>query len=195
MKRAALASCALSLVFALSGCATTKIVSTWKDPEAKPLIKGEKVCAVVISGSPTLRRTAEDELVRLLADGTQAYRLFNDNEVKDRELVKQRLTEQGFKYVVVMKVEGVSQETQARLPGKDPVWNAYGAMWGDTTVVSNTTTVEIDTKIYNVEDGKLVWIGTSESVDPSKVEQLVDDVAKAVGEKLKADGMLVSAVQ
>jgi len=185
-----LACCVLGLSIALSGCATTKIVTSWKDPEAKPLQRGQKVAAMVVSGSPTIRRTAEDELVRLLRDGTQAYRLFNDEEIKSRDLVKQRLTEQGFYAVVVMKVEGVSKETEARLPGKDPVWSAYGAMWGDTTVVSESTVVESDTKIYTVEDGKLVWVGTTQSIDPKKIEQLVADVAKAAGERLKADGLL-----
>jgi hypothetical protein len=185
-----LASCVLGLSIALSGCAGTKIVTSWKDPEAKPLQKGQKVVAMVVSGSPTIRRTAEDELVRHLQDGTQAYRLFNDNEIKDRDLVKQRLTEQGFYAVVVMKVEGVSKETEARLPGKDPVWSAYGGMWGDTTVVSESTIVEVDTKIYMVEDGKLIWVGTTESIDPKKIEQLVADVAKAAAERLKSDGLL-----
>jgi hypothetical protein len=181
---------ALLLVAIASACGTTQITSSTKEAGAQPLERGQKVLAMVVSPDAKGRQTAEDELARLLQDGTAAHRVFNDEQLKDRAVLRERLSAEGYKYVVVMKFLRLEPGTH---PAVQPVNDFYAdqdpLLWSDQE--QDYTSVFVSTRVYTVADGKMVWEAQSESVDPSGMKQLVDDIAEAADKRLKDEGMVV----
>ena len=184
-----------ALVFAtsLSACATTEITSSKKAPAAEPLERGKKVLALVVAQDPKQRRKAEDELARQMVQATPAHRLFRDEELRDPVLVRQRLAAQGFTYIVAMRVVGVETDIRSASPStlQEDLWDGgEDLVWRGTPIT--TTTVRVNTSLYWAEDGALIWEAESNTLNPSRADALVDDVAKAAAERLKKDGLMAA---
>ncbi len=189
------ASVALTWLLALGGCATTEITSTWKAPSAQPIQRGQKVVAVVNAPDSKQRRRAEDELASEVAHGTPAHRMFSEAELKDPAAVRKRLEDEGYKYGVVMSLVDVKTETHqvAKPTYEYNMWDEHntvvvGQGWED--VEESHTEVRVVTRVYTVADGKVIWQAESRTMDPTEVKGMVDEIAKAAGERLKKDGML-----
>src|SRR4051812_23533518 len=83
----------------LAGCATTAnsdIVSSWKAPDAKPmLVQDARVAAVAMVKDPQLRQTAEDQLVKELnARGMRAvsmYRIMPSTDPSQEQAARKAL--------------------------------------------------------------------------------------------------------
>ena len=184
------------------GCATTQIQSSWKDPSADA-IHFQKVVVFALAKDPSTRRIAEDELVRGSTSGTMvaSHTFVSDAELGDVPAVKQKVKAQGFDGAVVMRPVG-TQTRQTVVPGTpmQPFGAPYSSLWGyygygypgaympDT--VRTDRYVEIETLVYSVPDEKLLWGARSETMNPSSVNELVDDVAKAAREDLRKQGLI-----
>jgi hypothetical protein len=60
----------------------------------------------------------------------------------------------------------------------------------DPGYMRTDTIVRIETNIYSVKDGKLLWSGLSESFNPTGPAELVQGIVAAVVSDLKKQGML-----
>ncbi|MDB4966295.1 MAG: hypothetical protein JWN44_1984 [Myxococcales bacterium] len=183
---------ALSVVVAAASCAQTSIVATWKDPNASS-VHFNRVLVVVPSRDPSLRRTAEDELVRRIdpARAVPSYTQFKEDELLDRERLKQRAQEAGFDGMVVFRIARVEKET-TWVPGA--YWGPYYAIGGwpmwDPGYMQTDTVVHVETDVYDVQGDRLVWASRSKTYDPRSMKALVDDVSRAVGKQMKKQGLL-----
>jgi hypothetical protein len=191
------ASVALALWVALAGCATTEITSSWKAPSAPPIERGQKVVAVVVAPDSKQRRAAEDELASELADGTPAHEMFSEAELKDPVAVRKRLEDEGFKYGVVMSVVDVKTETQTTAQPGVATYDVHNMWAGDEGLVWQDveelrTEVRVVTRVYTVDDGKVVWQAESRTMDPTEVKGKVDEIAKAAAARLKKDAMVAA---
>ena len=98
----------LGLALILSGCATTKFISTWKDPTAAPLskAKGQIIIACVATGDEYSRHDGEDalaaELTKRGAKGVPSYTLLPPG-LMDEGLAKAAFEKSGATAVVVMR--------------------------------------------------------------------------------------------
>jgi hypothetical protein len=187
------------------GCATAQIESTWRDPAITPRsLEFEKVVVVAMAKDGVLRRKAEDELVLVLEKGpraqagqmsvTPSYLVLDERELASTAHAQERMRSEGFDGAVL--VSFVS--SQERLTVETPMYPA-GGLWGyygrpgafyDPVSVRSDTIVRIQTDIYSVAEGKLLWSGVSRSMNPNNVEELVSGVADAVAGKLREDGLL-----
>ena len=185
---------ALVSALLLSACATTtEITSSHKAPTAEPIAHGKKVLALVVAQDPKQRRKAEDELARLMVDATPAYRVFRDAELRDAPLVRRRLAEQGFAYVVAMRAVDVDTDVRSTGPSslRQDLWEGDRELvWRGETIT--TTTVRVNTSLYSAADGALIWEAESNTLNPHRADALVDEVAKAAAERLKKDGMMAA---
>ena len=48
----------------------------------------------------------------------------------------------------------------------------------------------VQTNIYSVTDGKLIWSGTADLYNPSDARKVVGDIAKAVGDELRKEKLI-----
>jgi hypothetical protein len=76
---------------------------------------------------------------------------------------------------------------------------SYGTVWGyygartvvyDPGYVRTDTILRVETTLYRVSDGTLLWTGISRALNPRGVTDLVRDVAKSVGEELREQGLI-----
>jgi hypothetical protein len=181
-----------AIAASLASCATTHIVSTWREPGATA-VSFRKVLVISPSRDESLRRTSEDELAQRLpsVEAVPSYTLLGPDQIQNRELVKQVVRDHGFDGVVVFRI--VKAEKQATwVPGAyvGPAY-AYGG-WGyyDPGYVEINTVVRVETNVYSVADDKMVWAAASDTMDPSSIKSLVKDVAKEVGKEMKKQGFL-----
>ena len=49
----------------------------------------------------------------------------------------------------------------------------------------------VETNVYSVDQDKLVWSGTTSSMNPSKIDTTTAEIADAVIEKMKDEGFLL----
>jgi len=195
----------LALALASAACSATTFESTWHSPEARPVrLPGRKVVGVFIAVNPAVRHRAEDAMAREIsargAEGVPAYTVLSDEEIKDQDASRAKLERMGFAGVVVMRVAGSETRYYAEptvvwaQPEYRQLWNGYW-QWGWGRVDEPATHAadrifKVETLVYSIEQNLLIWAGVSRTVDPDRVEGLVQDLARAVTEGMARDGLL-----
>jgi hypothetical protein len=201
MKASLLAAAAFLLL--LSACATTSFKSSWSAPDSAPgEFQGKKVVALIMHRDESVRRTAEDALAAEIrkrgAEGVASHTLIPAAELRDTERARAQLQKAGVVGAVVMRVVGKDKQT-TYVPG---VWAGpanyrsfsgyYGPGWGgiyDPAYLRTDTYVSVETLIYSVAKDKLLWAGTTETMNPRKADAFVTEIAGAVAEELRKQGL------
>jgi hypothetical protein len=203
MNRVRLVTFIIVSTFLHWGCSTT-FQSTWTAPDATPLkFAGQLVVAMVVVPDEGVRRSAEDKLVSELdargVTGIASYRIIPDAERSDRDKVKARLQQANAAGIVVMQVTRTSQQVSSVGPYYTPAYYGYYGGWDgwgwDMPAYSGgylqiDTLVYVETLVYSLRQNKLVWAGQSETINPTRVDKLVHDVAKAAARELKKAGLI-----
>lgn len=188
------------LALILAGCASTSIVSSWSAPETTGPIAFEKTLVVIINPSETVRRVAESRLVERIGPdrAVAAYTLLSLDEAQDMNTARARIEGEGFDGAVVMRVIG-TDERLTYTPGMSypsyygSFWGYYGYGWPvvyQPGYLSQDTIVSVETNLYSVADERLIWSGVSETFNPTDTERMVDDIADAVSDELRAAGLI-----
>jgi len=178
--------------------ADAKFTTTWGAPEARTTtFKGKKVAALVVSEDMSLRMSGEEALSRELAargiQGIAAYRSIPAPELKNPDAAKTWFERDGVAGVVALKP--VSQDKVKRYtpdiwatPYYSTFWGFYPYSWSTTFVVGSAATdtvVVVESLIYDVATGKLIWAGVSESTNPKSLQKLVADIVKEAAKKIE----------
>ena len=206
--------CAVALI-ALSAYAAaappktgTSFLETWKDPDAQPLqVRGEKVVAVVMMNDPKARRRAEDalakEISKLGPKGVPMYSIApagvtpKEGESQTRAIVEAA----GAKGIVVMRPVDVNHRAvQTVTPSSNDTYGGYwggyyGIGWNDPWTdfnpdVDTDLVVTIEIFVFSLPQNKLVWTGTSETINPRNAEKFVHAVATETAKELKRVGLV-----
>jgi hypothetical protein len=194
----------LVVTLALGGVVfAAKFKSTWKAPGVAPMdYTGKKVAALVITDDQNLQMSGEEALAReLTARGVQAvatYRLIPKEELRDKDKAKGWYERAKVEGVVAMRV--VSAEKEVSYTPDMWVSSYYGSLWGyygygwNSAVIAGSwredRIITIETLIFSVADGKLIWASVSEKTNPKGAGSLVKDIVKEVSNEMKKQGML-----
>lgn len=190
---------------AMTGCGTTRFESTWVEPDAGRIdMRGDKVAAIMISSSESTRRAAEDTLAAELtgrgAIGVAGYTLIPKVEPLDPQAARKILQSAGISGAVVMRLLGTEKETYY-VPGttwyRDPYYRSFDGYWGaswpavyDPGYVQTDTLVSVETLVYSVTDGRLIWSGISKTTNPSRIDSLIREIVDAVAQEMKKQGLI-----
>ena len=183
--------------------AKARFTSTWKAPGAQGVsFAGKKVVGLIVHDDMNLRMSAEEALARELTNrglqGVAAYRLIPKEEIKDPKLVKAWFERAGAAGVVMMRLIDLTKE---KIPSAVvwqsasyyDLWSYYPYSWGAVyEIVPARTEIKfiVETTIFDVAAGHMVWAGTSESTNPKGVQTLVKDIVEAAGAEMKKDGLV-----
>lgn len=195
---------ATTLIFA--GCSgASRMANMWKDP-AYPKTPIDNALVVSISKNETWRRVWEDAVVaELEANGiraTQSYSLF-PSAVPDTQQVIGAVRENGYNGVVVTHRLDAREVTRY-VPGyvAEVPMGYYRGYWGNyyhpyyTTVYQpgytvTETEVRYQIDVWSAEDGgKLVWMGTTSSVNASSYDQIRSEVSELFVLELRTAGVI-----
>ena len=187
-------------LLALSACATTHIVESWKDPSARGPMNFQKVVALVISPDATVQHVAEDELVRQIgpARAVAAYTLLDEQQRSTPDGVLAALAERGADALVTMRLVDATQVT-TYVPGRiDPFPTYYGRGYHYAYAVepgytTTKTHVKVETRIYSVAEQRLLWTGITDTLNPSDLRRAVADIAAKRAELEQCERTLARA--
>jgi hypothetical protein len=189
MRTVALAVAAAALV----ACASQSYRTAWKAPDAQPLSvkQGEKVVAVIVSEDESNRKAAENDLVAELdrrgAQGVAAHTLAPGADGLKAETLKPAIEKSGAAAAVVMKVVDKSEAA----PTEQEPWNSWnwGAAYNAGSPVAGMLFVE--TRVFDLEQGKLVWVGQSQIVAPRDAEKAIRQLVDEASTEMRKQGVIV----
>jgi hypothetical protein len=72
-------------------------------------------------------------------------------------------------------------------------WGYYGyarPMAYDPGYIRTDTVVRVETSIYSLREDRLLWVASSETMNPKSVDTLVAEVAKAVRAELERSKLI-----
>lgn len=189
----------------LGGCsAGTQLVDMWRDPTggSQPI---RKMLVVAVRRDPTSRRVWEDGLVSALekrgVTATPSYNLFAQAP-PDTDEVEAAVRDHNFDGILsVHRLPTTTQSTY--VPGYtrlEPVWVKsrwslnYHTYW---TEVHEPGYVETDrvlrhrVDVWNTtEDWRMVWSGTTESINPNSSRDVNAQIAKLIVPELLNQGII-----
>lgn len=180
-----------------------KFSSTWKAPGAAGVTyAGKKVVGLIVSDDLSLRMSAEEALARELtargAQGVAAYRVIPREEIRNVDSAKRWFEQSGAAGVVVMRVVDLSKEkipTSVIWTGATygSLWDYYPYAWGSAIAIGpgrTETRVVVETLIFDVPGNRLLWAGTSETVNPKDAQATVKGIVVSAAEQMKKDGLI-----
>jgi hypothetical protein len=182
------------LLLTFIGCgSSTNIDRTWTAPraEVKPL---QKVVTVFISNDTTLRHSGEDQLVRDLrargVDATPAYAVLGDEKISDVKSVKSKLRERGFDGVVTMRVIDRDTGFETAPATFEGYWGYWGGIgYSNYSDVYVTTVYRLETAMYSLDSGRLIWSALTRTVDPDSANQLLRETTKVIASEVTQRGL------
>jgi hypothetical protein len=191
------------LISIFFSCNTTKITSSWRDPDKK-LYKGDwkKVLVVALLRNETNRRRTEDEMVKFLnGKGVTSYSYLDEKFNKnDETALRTKIKADGFDAAISMRLIDVEKE-KIYTPENHymyPIYyNDFSSYYNRNLVFFNTAgyyTVTkkfiIETVIYSIKDNKIIWSGITETYNPQGVEKLTDEIADVIHKKMLDEGFI-----
>lgn len=185
----------LFLSFNYYSCSpSTKIEKTWTDPSFKPSTTSfHKVLVMGLMRDESTRRIAEDKMVAQFKNVTAvpSYQYLQPSDTV-RSIVEERLKNDGFDGVVVMRLADVDKST-SYVPGTTyGGWYGYRGWYGSSGYYQEDKTYYVETNFYSLQSNKLLWSGTTSSLNPSKIDNTIDQIIGALKEQLQKQGLIKS---
>ena len=189
-----------AFVFAnLISCNPTKIVTSWRDPEA--VIGSSQLNKFVVAAllkNQTVRRRTEDKMASYFpGKSVQSYKELGEAELKENNNVyDKKLKAEGFDGIVIIRLLQVDKDKHY-VPGDFPEYYRswgfyYGNAWSGFTPAHYTTdkTYDVEVNVYSFKRDKLIWSATTSTVNPEDGDELYDGVIKAVKKRMEKEGFL-----
>lgn len=191
----------ISVIVIVSCSPTTEIVKTWQEPTAAIQAQSaEKTLAMALVKDESSRRVIEDELVkRIGTNAVASYTFITPEMLKEASADKlsDKLKKDSYKYILLMRLADVEKETSYVHGTTTGFYGGYGRYYGYgaglyTTPGYYTTDKNyfVETTVYSIEPDKLLWTGTTKTVNPAKIDKTVADIADVLSVKMRKDGFL-----
>ncbi len=199
----------LALVIA-SSCSSTKISASWQSPDYTSK-KFNKILVWGLSDNISARATVEDEVAYFLnlkkitsvsgSDIAPPNRKALPHDIDESKAI---LDKNGFDGVLTMGLIDKKEKTryvQGSGYYQPMAYGYYGSfysyypyMYGNVYQPGHYATSEyiyIETNLWDVETGKLVWSAQTETVDPSSIENFANSYARDMVGELIRRGVII----
>lgn len=186
-----LAGCLLA--FTLSACSSTHVVTRWQDFATEHIVF-TKILALVIGGDQSLVRAGEGDLCRQVANVPckPSYLAMPDSMRSDIPAAKALVRKEGFDGALILRIVSEREKVTYVPPSYGSTfWGFYGYTRAyDPGYYRSDQLVRVETSIYSIAEDKLLWVGTTETVNPKSLSALVEEVSKAVRQELVREGAI-----
>ena len=181
------------------GCASssTKVVKTWRDPSFTGPIDFKRTLVVAVDPDRYSRNAAEDTIVERIgpARSVAAHDLLTEDERQVSKSLLTKLDREGIDGLVSIAVVDrrtiVSRDTNAA--NSEPFYSYYdrsAAFTASDAGAKANSVYQVETRIYAVKGGRLLWTALSDTIDPKDTRTAVMQIAKAVGAELRKEKLL-----
>ncbi len=197
----------LAVIFAviLSSCAKTKFTKQWTDEDFnEPPF--DDILVLAVADKMGNREDAEDYIVKKLDEAginaMQSYDILPKTETIDREAVGKAIEGLQLDAVIVMFATGVTEEEYFIPARRFGIYAGYG--YGDAHYGSfynyyphavnyvyipgydNTHyVVALETSLFDLNTGKLVWSGQSNTFAPDSVDDVIHSITELTIKELE----------
>jgi hypothetical protein len=197
--------CTILLTSILASAASTRFVSTWRNPVGGSLGQaGKRVATFVLSPDETMRQGPEETLAAELRgrgiDCLAGYTILPGELAKDLEKAKAFVKKAGITGAILMRVVGKEEQThyipdtvRYSAPSYSSFWGYWNYGWSAVYTpgyLTSETIVSVETMVYSVEKDMLLWAGKSETTNPKDVRKFVKDLVDAAGKEMRKAGLV-----
>jgi hypothetical protein len=188
----------------ISSCKSTKIVSSWSEPEKEVKISNlNKVLVVALFQNETSRRKAEDQMVGYLkGKGVVSYNYLNENFNKNnQEAIQALIRADNFDAAITMRLIDVDKE-QVYVPSNtmlnSPVYyrNFSGYYYRNypfyyqNGYYANTKTYTVETIVFSIIQDKIIWSGLTKTTNPEGLSKMTEEISKVIFKKMVKQGFV-----
>ncbi len=202
MKKIMLFVCLIAVLLMLS-CNSTKITSSWREPDKTLTISQlNKVLVVALFNNETNRHKAEDQMAGYLkGKGVVSYNYFSDKFNRTNEAaIRESIAADGFDGAIKMRLIDVEKE-KIYLPSNQPLYPAYSrnfpayyyrnyGYYQQQNYYRTTRIYTIETNVYSIKEDKIIWTALTKTTDPEGVNKLTGETAKVVYKQMIKEGFL-----
>ena len=193
----------LIITLSIVSCSpSTQITKSWHDPNSSVQLNAptNKFLVIALVKDEVSRRVIEDQLVkRLGANAVASYKVMSEEYLKEANGDKftEKLKADKYNYVLLMRLADMEKET-SYVPGTTTgYYGGYGRYYGygagmytSPGYYQTDKNYFVESTVYSVDPDKLLWTGTTKTVNPTNMEATVNDIANAVSDKMRKDGFL-----
>jgi len=193
----------------LAGCATTKIIVSWKD-ETAPGRSLKRPLVLAIVPSQVVRGRMEDEFVaslgRLGVAGVASYRYFPDIQAITPDAVRLQMASSGCDGVLVARFRDVTEEVVDH-PARTVVYEtgfdrshhqgSFSNYYARSVQVISSPgysyvarTYRLETAVYSGGEDRLLWSAETETDDTGSVDKVIVDFTRVILEDLRKKQVL-----
>jgi len=170
---------------------STKIEKTWTDPSFTPssVQSFKKILVTGLLKDESTRRIAEDKMVAAFKNVTavQSYSYLQPSD-SIRSEVEDKLKKDGFDGVVIMRLADVDKSV-SYVPGTG-YGGWYGYRYSSPGYYQEDKTFYVETNFYSLPETKLLWSGTTSSLNPNKLDRTIDDVIATLKGQLQKQKLI-----
>lgn len=200
-----------------TACApSTQLTKTWADPSlnAQKIQDFKKVLVIAQLKDDSSRRIVEDKIVATSSKGNfiQSYKYIQPTQ-QDQKLIVENLLKDGIDGIILMRLTDIEKST-SYVPGTSYYggWGygggyyggyggfgyggmGYGAAYGTPGYYQEDKTYFVESNLYDVKTNKLLWSGTTSTLNPTKINETMDAVILAVRTELHNKGLIIDEVK
>ena len=197
---------AMALALGSTGCASTKIVNQWHNPEyAAP--RFNRVLVIGVSKQPSIRRAFEDEFVAKLreagVDAVPSYRYIPEDGQVDEARLQEAVRSANADGVLITRLVRVETKTNvspgyyypapALTVGLYPGYSAAWLGYYEPPRVYQYDVYISETSLYDMRTNQLVWSGTAETRAPGDINKEIKRYVDTVVKTLRKEHLLAFA--
>lgn len=185
----------LSLIGLLFACASTKLEKSWIEPSFTATTKPfTKVLIIAPLKDAASQRTAEDKIAKALKTGVgvQSYTYLSAAD-SVKSVVDAKVIKDGFDGIITMQLKDVEKSTdyvQGSYYGGHGYRGYYGYGSYSPGYYTENKTFMVETNFYSIRENKLIWSGTTSSLNPTSFNQTMDEIIYAIKSDLQKKGVL-----
>ena len=202
MKNIYLAAGLISLMLIVS-CASTKITSSWREPDKK-ISMGDlnKVLVVALLRKDKDSRVAEDQMASYLhGKGVVSYGYLGNNfDKKNEDVIRDKIRADGFDGAVTMRLVDVDREV-TYVPGQMNTYPSYfrtfsgyyyrsWSYYNTPDRYATTKTYTIEVNVFSIKEDKIIWSAQTATTDPEGIDNLTADVARVIDKQMRKEGFI-----
>lgn len=192
----------LSLIGLMFSCSSsTKLEKSWADPSFNSsMAPFTKVLVIAPLRDQNSQRIAEDKIVKELKQGTVGVQSYGYLQPADTTIasVEGRLKKDGIDGVIVMRLTTIEKSVsynQGTYYGGYYGYRGYGyhGYYGGGYApgyYSEDKTFMVETNFYSVKDRKLLWSGTTSTLNPSSLDKSLDQIIYTIRYELQKKGII-----
>jgi hypothetical protein len=191
------------LMLLMTACGpSTKLEKSWADPSFNANMKPfTKLLVIAPLRDQNSQRIAEDKIVSKLKAGTTGIQSYSYLQPGDTALtlVESKLKKDGIDGVILMRLttieKSLSYNQGTSYYGGYYGYRGYGygGYYGagySPGYYSEDKTFMVETNFYSISDRKLLWSGTTSTLNPTSLDQTLNQIIQSIQYELKKKGLI-----